>query len=275
MNTETKKLFRASCLGGAMALAVLAALFGRWAGAAPAATPAEERARVLLVTGVDYPGHLWRETAPALAEALRKDSRLAVTTVEDPGFLDSTAIDRYDLILLHFQNWQQPGPGERARGNLRQFVEGGKGVALAHFACGAWHGEWPEFVKIAGRVWAGPGPEVRQHDPFGAFRVELTKPDHPILRGLSDFETRDELYTCLAGEHPIEVLARSKSKVDGKYYPIAFVSHCGKGRTFHCTLGHDAQAFSVPGVQELFRRGCAWAAGLPPAAARPSAPASK
>ena len=43
---------------------------------------------------------------------------------------------------------------------------------------------------------------------------------------------------------------------------MAFVSHYGKGRTFHCVLGHDAKALSVPAVQELYRRGCAWAAGL-------------
>ena len=94
--------------------------------AAPGATPAE-KARILLVTGVDYPGHLWRQTAPALAEALRQDPRLEVFTLEDPGVLDSTAINKYDLILLHFQNWEQPGPGERARENLRQFVEGSHG----------------------------------------------------------------------------------------------------------------------------------------------------
>ena len=88
----------------------------------PAAT--KDKARILLVTGVDYPGHLWRQTAPALAEALRQDPRLEVRTVEDPAFLDSAAIQQYDLILLHFQNWQQPGPGERARENLRQFVAG-------------------------------------------------------------------------------------------------------------------------------------------------------
>ena len=92
-----------------------------------------------------------------LAEALRKDPRLEVFTVEDPAFLDSPAINKYDVILLHFQNWQQPGPGERARENLRQFVEGGKGVVLVHFACGAWFGEWPEFAKLAGRTWAGLG----------------------------------------------------------------------------------------------------------------------
>jgi uncharacterized protein len=236
------------------------------AAAADSATPAPQKARVLLVTGVDYPGHLWRQTAPVLAEALRKDPRLEVVTVEDPAFLDSPAIGKYDLIILHFQNWQQPGPGERARENLRQFVEGGKGVALVHFACGAWFGEWPEFSKIAGRAWAGPGPNVHQHDPFGTFHVEIAKADDPIVSGMPGFDTQDELYTCLVGDHPIEVLAQAKSKVDGKYYPMAFTSHYGKGRTFHCPLGHDAKALSVPGVQELFRRGCAWAAGLPPVA---------
>jgi hypothetical protein len=81
---------------------------------------------------------------------------------------------------------------------------------------------------------------------------------------MAGFETDDELYTCLTGEHPIHVVAHAKSSVDGKNYPIAFVSNYGKGRTFHCVLGHDARALAIPAVQELFRRGCAWASGLPP-----------
>ena len=230
--------------------------------------PATHKARILLVTGIDYPGHHWKETTPVLKEALEKDSRLEVFVAEDPAFLDSSAIDHYDLILLHFQNWQVKGPGEKARENLRRFVQNGKGLALVHFACGAWHGEWPEFANLAGRVWFGPdpGPGKRQHDPYGPFRVEIVKPEHPIVRGMEDFDTQDELYTCLIGEHPIQVLAQAKSKVDGQYYPMAFVSHYGKGRTFQCVLGHDARALSVPAVQELYRRGCAWAAGLEPVA---------
>ena len=245
--------------------------------AAPAAAPTapKPQARILLLTGVDYPGHLWQQTAPALAEGLRKDPRLEVRVVEDPAFLDSSAINAYSVILLHFQNWQQPGPGPQARENLRQFVEGGKGVVLVHFACGAWHDEWPEFSKIAGRAWAGLGPGVRQHDPFGKFRIEIAQPDHALVRGMAAFETQDELYTCLVGETPIEVLAQAKSKVDGKYYPMAFISQYGKGRTFHCPLGHDAKALNVPEVQELFRRGCAWAAGLPPVPTQAVQPTSK
>jgi type 1 glutamine amidotransferase len=224
------------------------------------------KARILLVTGIDYPGHLWRQTAPVLAQALRKDPRLEVVTVEDPNFLESAALHNYDEVIIHFQTWEPPSPGGRARENLQRFVAEGKGVALVHFACGAWHQEWPEFEKIAGRVWFGqnPGPGRQQHDAYGQFTVEIAKPEHPVVSGMANFQTQDELYTCLTGEHPIEVLAQAKSKNDGKYYPMAFVSRYGQGRTFHSVLGHDVKALSAEPVQELYRRGCAWAAGLSP-----------
>jgi uncharacterized protein len=237
---------------------------GSPSGVIEAAEAASAKTRVLIVTGMDYPGHLWRQTWPVLAEAFRQDPRLEVFTIEDPHFMDSTALDRYDVAVMHWQNWEQPGPGQAARENLKQFLESGKGVALVHFACGAWHGEWEGFEQVAGRVWHGSGPGKLQHDPYGPFQVEIVAPDHPVTQGLRDFETTDELYTCLIGEHPIEVLAQAKSKVTGQLHPMAFVSRLGQGRTFHCTLGHDVAALSVPAVQELYRRGVAWAAGLPP-----------
>ncbi|RKY08825.1 MAG: ThuA domain-containing protein, partial [Planctomycetota bacterium] len=72
------------------------------------------------------------------------------------------------------------------------------------------------------------------------------------------------LYTCLAGDRKIKLLAKSKSKVDGKDYPMAFVFKYGKGRVFHSPLGHDIKAFTNPGCAQLFRRGTAWVAGLSP-----------
>ncbi len=253
------------CRATASALLVVAIVL-TWFCGSVAEEAQKAKARLLLVTGIDYPGHLWPQTAPVLADALRKDPRLEVRTVEDPAFLDSAAIQKYDVIILHFQTWEQAGPGERARENLRQFVAGGKGVVLVHFACGAWHNEWPEFEKIAGRAWFGqdPGPGKRQHDPYGPFRVEFPEPANPIVQGMNAFDTQDELYTCLTGSHPIEVVAHAKSRVDGKYYPMAFTSKYGQGRTFQSVLGHDVKALTTPGVQELYRRGCAWAAGLSP-----------
>jgi uncharacterized protein len=240
----------------AVALAILASAW--------AAEPSDHRPepkRVLLVTGIDYPGHPWRETAPALRQLLEQDPRLIVSTVEDPHFLDSPAVEQYDVILLHFMNWEQPAPGETARRQLQRLIAQGKGLMLVHFACGAWQ-DWPEFSNLAGRAW---DPKLRAHDPRGPFKVEIVAPNHPITHGLGDFETDDELYTCLAGDRPIQVLASARSKVDGLDYPMAFVFNYGEGRVFHTVLGHDLKAVPNSTVPELFRRGCAWTAGLPPA----------
>ncbi|MBN2505405.1 MAG: ThuA domain-containing protein [Verrucomicrobia bacterium] len=266
-----------AALGGAVAGGVLAAALVASQAAEPiptAARPAAMRLRpaeleppaegikVLVVTGIDYPGHPWQQTAPALKGVLEKDPRLKVRIVEDPEALASPKLALWDTVVLHFMDWEVPGPGPAARDNLKRFVSGGKGLALTHFACGAWdNNEWPEFRTLAGRVW---DPKRRAHDPHGTFRVDIADRAHPITRDLEPFETLDELYTCLAGEAPVHVVAKATSKVDRRDYPIAFVLRYGQGRVFHCVLGHDARAYAAPGAGELFRRGIAWTAGVPP-----------
>ncbi|MHC4247530.1 MAG: ThuA domain-containing protein [Planctomycetota bacterium] len=238
-----------------------------WEGDAKSAGPAQKArpqrkptTRVVVVTGVDYPGHKWRQTAPVLRDGLEEDPRLGVEVVEDPGFLASPRLRDFDVIVIHFMDWKVPAPGADARANLKRLVEGGKGLVLVHFACGAFQ-DWPEFRDLAGRVW---DPKLRGHDRRGRFRVEIAAPEHPVTRGLEAFEADDELYTCTVGEKAIEVLATARSKVDRKVYPMAFVHAAGKGRVFHCLLGHDVRAFEAGSVLELFRRGTAWAAGVAP-----------
>ena len=232
-------------------------------------------AGVLLVTGVDHPAHKWQETAPALKRILEEDQRLDVRIVEDPNFLDSAALTNYAAVLLHFQTWEVAGPGAAARENLRRYLEQGGGLMSVHFACGAWHGEWPEFQTILGRVWHGAGPGKPQHDRRGPFAVRIVDKAHPVTRGLSDFETEDELYTCLTGDAPIHLLADATSKVDKRDHPMAFVRDYGKGRVFLTTLGHDVKAFTNACVPQLMRQGCAWTAGLPPVATAPPASSSQ
>lgn len=244
---------------------------GRCLGQSGAGLPSpvlpEGGTRVLIVTGIDYPGHPWRETAPALKGILSRDPRLRVVVAEDPRVLGSPRLKDWEVIVLHFMDWEVPGPDAAARENLRSAVSAGRGLVLTHFACGAWDGgEWPEFVRLAGRVW---DPKLRGHDPHGTFRVEIADTEHPVTQGLSGFEILDELYTCLAGDTPIRVLARARSKVDGKDYPMAFVADFGKGRVFHSVLGHDARAYANDaGVGELLRRGVAWVGGLSPTGPR-------
>jgi len=243
--------------------AVLATAASAMAGdqpAAPASSPAGQ-CKILVLTGNEHPSHNWKETAPLLAKILAADPRLSATVNSDPGFLASPRLHDYDVLMLNYMNWESPGPGKDAQQNLKKFVEEGKGLVLVHFACGAFQ-DWPEFKNIAGRVW---DPKLRPHDAYGRFRVEIADPEHPIVKGMKPFETVDELYTCLAGDKEIQVLAKATSKADKKDYPMAFVNRYGKGHVFHCMLGHDVRALAADGVRELYRRGTAWVGGLPPA----------
>lgn len=223
------------------------------------APAAEKVAKIALVTGIDYPGHKWEETSKALMEELAKDKRLKVDLIKDPAFLGTKELNQYDAVIIHFMPWEKPSPGPKAGEALKAWIKSGKGMVVTHFACGAFN-DWPPFVEVAGRVY---DPKLPPHDPYGKFKVEVRDGNHPITKGLEPFEVTDELYTCLAGETKIRVLATSKSVVDKKDYAMAFVLEYGKGRVFHTPLGHDAQVYHTPGVARLMRRAVAWAAGLP------------
>ncbi|MCK5000583.1 MAG: ThuA domain-containing protein [Anaerohalosphaera sp.] len=213
--------------------------------------------RILLVTGEDYPGHKWQETAPVVHSLLEKDSGLNVDVLDDLSKLAAADLLQYDAVVMHFKNYDPKVPGRDGYDNLSKYVQGGGGLVLVHFACGAFQEFKDEFTVLAGRAW---NPKLRGHDPHGKFTVNIIDHEHPITKGLEDFETIDELYTCLDGNTEIKVLAESVSKVDKKKYPIAFVLNYGKGRVFHSVLGHDVVAFEANGVGELFRRGTVWAA---------------
>ncbi|OQC01167.1 MAG: Trehalose utilization [Candidatus Hydrogenedentes bacterium ADurb.Bin101] len=215
--------------------------------------------RVLIVTGDDYAGHDWRATAPALALALRQVKGLEVSITECPAIYGSSLLSHYDATVVHFKNYDDRLPlGPECREGIRAHVASGKGLALCHFGCGAFQ-DWDGFVKLAGRIY---NPDLRPHDPYGAFTVSMTQESHPVTSGMIPFEVTDELYTCLDGNAPIRVLCEAQSVVDQRGYPMAFVTEVPGGRVFHCLLGHDARVYEASGPRALYQRGIAWASGL-------------
>jgi type 1 glutamine amidotransferase len=216
--------------------------------------------RILIITGEDYPGHLWKETTPVLKQQIERDPRMRVEVLDDLKKLATTDLSPYGAVVLHFKNYDPNVPGRAAFDALWKYVHAGGGLVLVHFASGAFQEFTVDFEHLAGRVW----DPNRGHDPYGRFTVRVTDHNHPITAGLIDFETNDELYTCLAGSTPIQTLALATSSVDGKDYPMAIALKVGKGRIFHSPLGHDVPALSIPAVGQLFRRATAWAAQLKP-----------
>jgi len=211
--------------------------------------------RVLVVSGEDHPAHNWKATGPVVRKVLEQDKRFDVRIVEDREFLASEALFDYDVLFLHFKDYKPTAREEQIRENLMKFTSGGKGLVVFHFACGAF-GEWPEFEKIAGKVW----DKKTGHDRRREYTVNITDKEHPITRGMKDFQADDELYICLTGKQPVKVLATSRSEITGKDHPMAFALEYGKGRVFHTPLGHDTRSIEMPGVGELIRRGCLWTA---------------
>lgn len=216
-------------------------------------------ARVLLVTGVDYAGHLWKKTAPVVREVLEQDQRLEVRIIDDPELLAADVIFDYDVVLLHFKNYKPFRREQKIKQNLVDFVRRGGGLVAIHFACGAFE-DWPQFEELIGKVW----DRENTHDPRRPFTVQIVDADHPITKGMHDFAADDELYTCLTGTRPVTVLATATSQVTKTDQPMAFVFREGQGRVFQTPLGHDTKAIRMPGVSQLLRNGCLWAAGRLP-----------
>src|SRR5690606_30166937 len=135
-----------------------------------------------------------------------KDANIKVEILKDPYKLESIELSSYDVVLLNFNNWEKPEPSNRAEENLRQFVAKGGGLVVMHFASGAFK-DWPEFPKLAGKVW----DRENTHDPRGVFLVEVKDTRHPITEGIESYETDDELYICLTGNKPVEILAEARS----------------------------------------------------------------
>jgi hypothetical protein len=87
------------------ALATALALWGAGCTAEPGPGPEPgPRARVLLVTGEDYPGHDWQRTTPVVVGLLERDPRLEVEVLDDLHALRPARLEGHDVVVLHFKN---------------------------------------------------------------------------------------------------------------------------------------------------------------------------
>jgi len=143
--------------------------------------------------------------------------------------------------------------------NLSKAVASGVGLA-------GWHGgmcdafrESVEYQFICGGQWvAHPGNVID-------YRVDITKPEDPICRGIASFPYRSEQY-YMHVDPSNEVLATTTFSgeilpwVEGVVMPVAWKRRHGKGRVFYSSLGHIAKEFEVLQMRTLFQRGALWAA---------------
>ena len=143
--------------------------------------------------------------------------------------------------------------------NLTGAVREGVGLAGFHGGmCDAFR-EAVDYQFMTGGQWvAHPGNVID-------FRVNITKPDDPVMEGIGDFDYRSEQY-YMHVDPSNEVLATTTFTgehapwIEGVVMPVAWKRRHGKGRVFYSALGHVASEFQVPQMRTLLERGMLWAA---------------
>ncbi len=217
-----------------------------------------DKIKVLLIAGDDAaPAHNWREISESTREVLVESGKFDVRVSETPAILESpSALDAADVIVLTMFNMSLPTISDQAKENLLKFVNHGKGFYVQHLGSASFS-EWDEFGKLCGRKWV---MGTSGHGPRSIFPVRIVDKEHPVTKGLQDFQMDDELYAKLQGDTPIHVLVTADSDWSKVTEPLVFCLEYGKGRSIHNAFGHDDKAIKTPTVKQLICRSVEWAA---------------
>ncbi|QDZ11731.1 ThuA domain-containing protein [Devosia ginsengisoli] len=143
--------------------------------------------------------------------------------------------------------------------NLTAAVESGVGLAGHHGGMADAFRDAVDYQFMVGGQWvAHPGNIID-------YRVDITRPDDPIMAGVNGFAYRSEQY-YMHVDPSNEVLATTSftgdhaSWIEGVTMPVVWKRRHGKGRVFYSALGHVSAEFQVPEMATILRRGINWAA---------------
>jgi type 1 glutamine amidotransferase len=165
----------------------------------------------------------------------------------------------YDVLVFYTVGQSLDARQEAA---LQSFVEAGGGVVAIHGASASFGNSMAWFKLIGGR-FAGHAA--------GTFplTISITDADHPVTRGLKEFEIRDEEYTHRFPEGvERRVLARFKERPANTVEKnanndVIWTINAGKGRVVYNALGHDEESWKNPSWLKLTAQSVFWAAGRP------------
>ena len=253
--------------------------------------------KALIVTGQN--GHDWKGTTPILKKVIEETGlftvdvavsppKVAVKKGEKPTPADMSSFKpefaKYNVVISNYQGdpWS-----EETKKALVDYVQGGGGLVIYHFACASFP-DWKEYNEMSGLGgWGGrnekSGPYVRWrdgkivcdnspgkgggHGPAQPFQIVVREPNHPITQGLPPafMHATDELYGWLRGPAKnLTVLATALApKAKGgsdEHEPILFTVDYGKGRVVFQALGHSPKELKGVDFIVTLQRGVEWAA---------------
>ena len=230
------------------------------------AVPGKPRKLLIFDLNVVYGGHPSRFYANwAFQEMGRKTGAFEAVISRDPAVFERESLARFDAVFLNNTVGNQFSDPALRR-NLREFVYAGGGLMGVHGTSVAfWNwgegggDDWPEF----GRMLGGRGAAHREADEQVYMKVD--SPGHPLLAPFPEagFDLRDEFFRVgdPYSRNRVRVLfsidtqktdlsAKPPERED-QDYAMAWVRHCGRGRVFYTTIGHNPAQYWDPAMLQF------------------------
>lgn len=217
--------------------------------------------QVLILVGghpYDEPGFakLWSSLSDINAEVWKGGPYTA---------FDDISHFKYDAILMYNLS---SGMTEKQRANFLTLLKQGVGLVVWHHALANCQ-DWPEFEAIAGgKFWLAAGERKGVKVPGsgtggGKVKVHVADPNHPITKGVADFEIEDEPYNRQTFCDGIQVLLTTDHPASDK--ALGWAQQYGGARVFGFQCGHDARVWSNTSFQRVMAQGLRWVAKTAPA----------
>jgi type 1 glutamine amidotransferase len=216
------------------------------------------KVRVLLITG----GHDF-EKEPFF-KLFKENPEITFQAVEHPDaqkMFSAQAATSYDVIVMYDFNQKI---SDEDKGNFVARLKDGKGLVVLHHAI-ATYPDWAEYWKILGARYYLQKTNVdgvekaRSAYKHGMhFTIRVADPEHPVTRGVKDYEIHDETYKWfdVAKEcHPLLTTQEPESNP-----VIAWAKTYEKARVVYMQSGHDHFAYENPNFQQVLRQAIRWTA---------------
>jgi len=214
--------------------------------------------RVLLITG----GHDF-DKVPfyALMESLPGCTISEVTHPNALAMFRPENRTSYDVILFY----DMPNTiNEQEKKDFIDCLKAGKGIVVWHHAYCSYQG-WPEYQTIIGgryheEAWMDSNGIVQpastyKHDM--KFRVKVADKNHPVTKGIKDFDIIDETYGRGSVNPGVHVLLTTDDPTSTS--SVAWTNRYGQSKIVTILLGHDNHAWTNPSFKKLLTQAIMWA----------------
>jgi type 1 glutamine amidotransferase len=212
----------------------------------------EDNVRALLITG----GHDHETSFYSLFDGYKDLGRLPVSS-SDTAF-QSDLRGKYDVLIMYDFSRDL---NETNRKNLRDFVEGGKGIVVLHHALLNYQ-KWPWWYEdVVGGSYRlqkeGDNPSSSYKGDQQIFVVPEEK--HPITAALEPFQALDETYKNMWLSPRVRPLLITDNPNSDRL--LAWIGPCATSRVVAIQLGHGPAIFSNPEYRTMVHNAILWSAG--------------